>query len=322
MLVVHRAPLRRERDRHPQLFAVGGVVEARRHHADDVVGPLVERDLTADHGRIAGEAIAPQPVAENDDLLAPGPVFLGREDAAAFRRHVEDAEEAGGHTRADDALGIAVAGHVEARELHRRRRRECLHRLDAVDEVAGRDAAAVAPQILVQRDDSLRRRERQRLQHDRLDGAEDRGSRADAESERDDSGEREPGAAKQLPDGEGDVLPQFGHVLGPSHLVVPLLSERPAPGVDPIDVAEAPDRFLARCVRAHPALDELADAHLDVEGELGVDLVVDARPPEPRAQPLAEGHDEGRSTLETPAENLAHSAVSAASWRRPLAVTR
>ena len=76
-------------------------------------------------------------------------------------------------------------------------------------------------------------------------------------------------------------------------------------------------------VRAHPALDELAGSHLDVERELGVHLVVDARPPEPRAQPLAEGHDAGRSrTLETPAENRAHSAVSAASWRRPLAVTR
>ena len=81
-------------------------------------------------------------------------------------------------------------------------------------------------------------------------------------------------------------------------------------------------RLRARCLRAHPALDELAGAHLDVERELGVHLVVDARPPEPRAQPLAEGHDEGRSTLETPAENFAHSAVSAASWRRPLAVTR
>ena len=71
----------------------------------------------------------------------------------------------------------------------------------------------------------------------------------------------------------------------------------------------------------HPLLDELARAHLDVEGELRVDLVLDAGPPEPRAEPLSELHA-GSSTFDTPVAKRAHCSVSAASCRRPFGVMR
>ena len=117
VLVVHGLAFRRERDRHPQFFAVGGVGERRRHDADDVVGASVERDAASDGSGIAAEAPRPEPVAEHGDLLASGLIFLRREHAAVRRRQVEDVEVPGRDAPADQPLGVVAVGQVEAREL-------------------------------------------------------------------------------------------------------------------------------------------------------------------------------------------------------------
>ena len=137
VLVVHRFALGRERDRHPEFFAIRRVVERRRHHADDVVGPFVERDLTAHDCRIATESPCPKSVAQHDDLFTPGLILLLREDAAVHGRKVEYVEVTGRDPAADHPLGIARVRQVEARELLGGNGAERADRLDPVDEVAG-----------------------------------------------------------------------------------------------------------------------------------------------------------------------------------------
>ena len=51
VLVVHRFAGGGEGNGHPQLFTAGRVVELGRHHADDVVGAAVERELASDRPR-------------------------------------------------------------------------------------------------------------------------------------------------------------------------------------------------------------------------------------------------------------------------------
>ena len=59
-----------------------------------------------------------------------------------------------------------------------------------------------------------------------------------------------------------------------------------------------------------PRCDELARAHLDVQGQLFVDLLVDRDAPQPRTKRTL--HVESR-TFETPAENRRQVAISASS---------
>jgi hypothetical protein len=92
----------------------------------------------------------------------------------------------------------------------------------------------------------------------------------------------------QLPGSEGEVLGQLGQKFGAAHTTIPLFTNRSASGVDPFDVAEAPDRSLVRIGRRYPACLELASSHLDVEPELGIDFVFDATAPDPRTQAAAE----------------------------------
>ena len=222
VLVVHRLALGRERDRHPELFAVGGVVERRRHDADDVVGASVERDAAPDRRRIAAEPPRPEAVAEHGDLFASGLILLLREHAAVRRRQIEDAEVAGRDPAADQPLGVVAVRQVEARELLGSDGAERADWLDAVDEVARRDVVAIVADELVDREQSIRVREGEWLQHHRPDRTEDGRGRADAECERQHRDEAEARVLEELPAGEGDVLRELSEVLRAAHAVVPL----------------------------------------------------------------------------------------------------
>ena len=47
------------------------------------------------------------------------------------------------------------------------------------------------------------------------------------------------------------------------------------------EIAKAPDGDMPSGGRIHSALDELARAHLDVEGDLVVDLLIERHTPQP-----------------------------------------
>ena len=85
------------------------------------------------------------------------------------------------------------------------------------------------------------------------------------------------------------------------------------------EIAQPGRGHLAGGGRIHPAGHELADAHLEMKGELLVDLLVDGHTPQPRPQGALHV---ANSTFDTPAENRRHVASSAASCVRPAAVSR
>ncbi len=56
--------------------------ETGRHHPDDSVGLLIESENLADDALIRSVATLPEVVAQNNDTLGPGPVFLIDENAS------------------------------------------------------------------------------------------------------------------------------------------------------------------------------------------------------------------------------------------------
>ena len=83
---------RRERHRQPELGAPVGEPEGRRHHADHGVGSAVEGHRRAQDRRAPTEPVAPQRVAEENDAIGAGDLFVRAKGAAQERPHAEQRE--------------------------------------------------------------------------------------------------------------------------------------------------------------------------------------------------------------------------------------
>ena len=68
-------------------------LEVGRHDPDHGIGLATDRHRSADHGSIATEPVAPQPLADHDDLAVARTILIGRKDAAGHRRDAHDREE-------------------------------------------------------------------------------------------------------------------------------------------------------------------------------------------------------------------------------------
>ncbi len=208
-----RQVLRRPRGRHPEVnVARRHEVEIPRHHADDLVRPVVEQDLPAEHVGGSAEAPLPQPMAEDRDLAAL-PVFVFIEDAAQQRLGAEDGPQIAGGPAALQLLGLAVArerhaagvGGRDVRE-HRvatppvlplqRRREEAVRR-------------AVRAELVPQDHETVSVRVRQRADQHGVDRAEHRGVDPDAEGQGRDRDCREPGVAAELAQAVADVASEM-----------------------------------------------------------------------------------------------------------------
>ena len=113
---------------------------------------------------------------------------------------------------------------------------------------------------------------RKRLQDNRVDDGEDRGVRADTESESQHRRDRERRRPPQRAHAELHVLHEVGDVLGAlsRRLLSPVVVDER--GAHVRDVAEALGRFAACVVGRHAERDVPLDAHLEVERELVVDV--------------------------------------------------
>jgi hypothetical protein len=87
-------------ERGPQCrrFALQQILKAGGHHAHDCVGAVIECDHAADNFRIAGEALFPESMTEDHDMMVRFIVF-GNKRAAQFRRNSQQIEHAGGNSR-------------------------------------------------------------------------------------------------------------------------------------------------------------------------------------------------------------------------------
>ena len=108
------------------------------------------------------------------------------------------------------------------------------------------------------------------------------------------------GARPQLPDRELHIVSELFEPLGEPHVTISLSAQVHTGSFEACDVAQPADGDVARGLRVHAALDELARPHLDVKGDLLVDLLIERHAPQPRSKGALHG---ANSTFETPAEN-------------------
>ena len=140
MIVVRRQLRRGDRERRPQLLAVDGHVERRRHDADDRDRDRVQRNRASNHVGVGGIAAGPQAVAQHHDPIVTRSVLLDCEHAADLRLHAESIEPGSGDAAAIDTLRPFVVRQVEAEGLQRAERGERGGMLAPVVEIADRDA--------------------------------------------------------------------------------------------------------------------------------------------------------------------------------------
>jgi hypothetical protein len=155
----------------------------------------------------------------------------------------------------------------------------------------------------------------QRRVHEREHGAV--GANAKGQRHRRDA--RKGWRAPQLPNCERRIAAELLEPMGEPHFTISLSAQRDTGAFDGCDIAKPADGDLASCLRVQAAPDELARSHLDVEGELLVDFLIEWHVSQPR--PKGTSHGANRS-FETPAENRRQVAVCAASCLRPAGVSR
>src|SRR5262249_38890902 len=101
--------------RTPDLCRVG-VIEPRRHHADNGATATVERDRFAENIRVGFVTAPPQLVPDDRQALAPGTIFAGLKSAPDDRPRAQHVEEPVGHVNRADALRLdARIGKVDLR---------------------------------------------------------------------------------------------------------------------------------------------------------------------------------------------------------------
>src|SRR5262249_6823257 len=109
--VAHGAMFRIDDQRHPS-FDGHRKVEALGHYANDRETLAINFDVLAENVGIGGKASLPQAVAQDDFLIFARFFFLGKERAAEFRLHADQAEEIGSHVEALNLLRLADAGQI------------------------------------------------------------------------------------------------------------------------------------------------------------------------------------------------------------------
>jgi hypothetical protein len=186
--------------RRPDLGAGRGhVLEARRHHADDGVGRVVEADLASDHRGIRAEPAAPEAVADDHQPRAAQAIVVPSEAAAEHGRDAEHVEVSRRDPLAFETLGRIPAQHDrlpapgDGDRLERPRAN--------VERAIHRERADIRDTVLQHRADTGRVGIRQAGEEDRVDCAEDCRACTDAERQRRDGNQREGRRAAQAPGG-------------------------------------------------------------------------------------------------------------------------
>ena len=281
-VVTERGPqLRRlvEPRRHERL-------ERRRHDPDDPVGHVVHRHRAADDTGVRSEAAPPQAVAQQDHVPLIRTVFGCGESPPERGRDAEHREVVPAHPHRAQPLRVASR---DERRIPGSNRRHLRERAAAVAQIVKRGVADVAGDPSASRSPIITSRSgirvRQRPEEDGVDDAEDGGVGADAERQRHERREREPGSPRERAHRVAQVLEQrFGERQ--TALIAVRFS----------DLREAPDphsRLAPGVVRVHAGETELLFRHGQVELELVVQVggVVGPAPEDERretARPLAQ----------------------------------
>ena len=218
---------------------VAGQRQADRRHADDGVGLPVELQRLADDVGPAAEVPAPEPVRDDRDSRAVRAVLVRGEVAPLGHPHTECVEEIGRDPPHLDQLWVGAPGQVHGAPRDRGHRGEARRARLEVDVVRHRDREErhVALEVrLVDGDEAIGLGERERLQHHRVDGAEHRRRRTDADGSDEHRDGGEAGRDEELADG----VAQGSH---PIHGRCYVRSATRGPGFDVVTIGRcaAPD---------------------------------------------------------------------------------
>jgi hypothetical protein len=217
-VVASAIQVERLRDRRPDVGWRAGrcrrKLERRRHYADHHVEFAADCDRTADERGVGAEPLAPQALADDDDLSATRLIFVGDEHATRNWRDPHDGKEVGRDADADQLHRLARAGQIEVavedhagHALERPRSRFPLGHLVGANDVAQILGAAALPHDR----QAVRPGERKRTEQHRIDDAERRGRGADAQRHQRCDEEDKGGCARQHPPGLPEVVAETTH---------------------------------------------------------------------------------------------------------------
>ena len=184
-------------------------LKVRGDDADDGVRFAVESHDAADDGRIAAEVAAPEPLADHDSMRGRRRIVRA-ERAARDRQDTKDVEESRRHRLAGNPFGQgAWSGQRPAAAGDGRHRGEGLVLFAPVHIVQRRDAVAGGPgRSFPEHHERIRIAVRQCPEQRRVEQAEDRGCRADAQGEDRDRECSEPGGSPQHASAVSKVAPE------------------------------------------------------------------------------------------------------------------
>ncbi len=192
---------------------ISGEVEARRHHADDVVDLAVEHQRTADGIGRAAETALPEAMAEDHRRLPARGILGGGERPAQRRADAQHLEQIGGDQPNPQPLRRAArqAGLPAVAGRHPRERPV----LAPVEEVGYRDRPRRARLLqghLGEADQAAGIGKGQGAQKDRMDEAGGRGVGAHSQRQSGDHDQAEQRAPRQGPRTEAQCLPETRHL--------------------------------------------------------------------------------------------------------------
>src|SRR5262245_9820842 len=186
-------------------------LKAGRHNPDHGVGLAVQRDRLIENVRIAAEAALPESITEHHDPVVTRLIVVLNKRSSVKRVDTKHGKEPRCHSRSREPLGFGAAAVVVGRAPDRCDFFEYLVLVTPVDEVRRRHRElrpAFLEVVLAHDNQPIRIRERQRAKQNRIDGAEHRAVRSDAERQSCNCNQRETRKSEQHSDGISKVLKQ------------------------------------------------------------------------------------------------------------------
>jgi len=188
--------------------------------------------------------------------------FLRREGASQPRRDADCQKQTGRRTHIIDLLRLALAAQIHSSHLESGQLLKSL-RLCLIGKIHVGADEFVSAKNVGDSNQSLRVWVRQRIEYQRVDHAEDRGVRSDAQRQREHGDEGEARTSPQHPQAIPQILNERLDKSYSAHIVMSLLEQ--------CDVSQLAARGPGGIVLGHP----LADLSLGEQAQVRLDLVVE-----------------------------------------------
>ena len=205
-------------ERDPDIGRAVHHAKSRRHHSHHGVILIVQANNLAGHLAVRAEA-APEAVAQKGGIGTAGLVFIGPEEASHNRLDAEERQESRGNPQGGKFLGVAAAvrvgGEIEVGFLVSADRFECAALLFPGEEVAAgsQHFELILRGILFPDHQQSIGARVGRLEEHGIHHAKDGGSRAQAERQRGQGQQREPGRLEEQTSAVANIAANSVHGL-------------------------------------------------------------------------------------------------------------